>query len=94
MGIDKEKLRKKLISRRMDSKWGGKAESIEVTLNPEQAAHTRDALAKAVHSRLFDFLVNVSHFFPSFLKFQVRFVEEIQSRFILIQYKEYKILKI
>ncbi|NP_001118234.1 amoeboid myosin I [Strongylocentrotus purpuratus] len=58
LGLDKEALRKKLISRRMDSKWGGKAEHIEVTLNTEQAAHTRDALAKAVHSRLFDFLVS------------------------------------
>ncbi|XP_054756570.2 unconventional myosin-Ie-like [Lytechinus pictus] len=57
LGLDKEALRQKLISRRMDSKWGGKAESIEVTLNTEQAAHTRDALAKAIHSRLFDYLV-------------------------------------
>lgn len=44
----------------MDSKWGGKSESINVTLNVEQACYTRDALAKALHSRVFDYLVDVS----------------------------------
>lgn len=44
----------------MDSKWGGKSESIHVTLNVEQACYTRDALAKALHARVFDFLVDVS----------------------------------
>lgn len=44
----------------MDSKWGGKSESIDVTLNREQACHTRDALSKALYARLFDYLVEVS----------------------------------
>lgn len=44
----------------MDSRWGGRSESIDVTLNVEQAAYTRDALAKGLYSRLFDFLVEVS----------------------------------
>lgn len=44
----------------MDSKWGGKSESINVTLNVEQACYTRDALAKALHARVFDYLVDVS----------------------------------
>lgn len=44
----------------MDSKWGGKSESISVTLNTEQACFTRDALSKALYTRLFDFLVDVS----------------------------------
>lgn len=43
----------------MDSKWGSAVESIDVTLNVEQACYTRDALSKALHSRLFDFLVEV-----------------------------------
>lgn len=44
----------------MDSRWGGRSESITVTLNVEQAAYTRDALAKGLYARVFDFLVEVS----------------------------------
>uniref|UniRef100_A0AAY4EHF9 Osteoclast-stimulating factor 1 n=1 Tax=Denticeps clupeoides TaxID=299321 RepID=A0AAY4EHF9_9TELE len=57
LGIDANRLQEKLTSRKMDSKWGGKSESINVTLNEEQASHTRDALAKALYARLFDYLV-------------------------------------
>ena len=45
------------VSRVMESKWGGKSETLDVTLNVEQATFTRDALSKALYSRLFDFLV-------------------------------------
>ncbi|KAG8144808.1 hypothetical protein E2320_013233 [Naja naja] len=58
LGIDQGRLKEKLTSRQMDSKWGGKSESIHVTLNVEQACYTRDALAKALHARLFDYLVD------------------------------------
>src|SRR6218665_3187663 len=62
LGIDQEMLRTKIISRTMESKWGAQQENIEVTLNVEQASHTSDALAKALYSRLFDFLVEVQIF--------------------------------
>ena len=48
------------FSRIMETKWGGKSEKVEVTLNVEQATQARDALAKALYARLFDFLVDVS----------------------------------
>lgn len=60
LGIDQNRLKEKLTSRQMDSKWGGRSESINVTLNVEQACYTRDALAKALHARVFDYLVDVS----------------------------------
>ncbi|XP_058714614.1 unconventional myosin-If isoform X5 [Poecile atricapillus] len=57
LGVDQERLKEKVTSRKMDSKWGGRSESITVTLNVEQAAYTRDALAKGLYARVFDFLV-------------------------------------
>lgn len=58
--IDGGKLGTKLISRVMDGKWGRQTDRIEVTLNVEQSLYTRDALAKTLYARLFDFLVQVS----------------------------------
>lgn len=54
----------------MDSKWGNAVESIDVTLNVEQACYTRDALSKALHARVFDFLVEVRG--PGFLRRSAR----------------------
>lgn len=59
LGIEQNRLKDKLTSRKMDSKWGNAVESIDVTLNVEQACYTRDALSKALHARVFDFLVEV-----------------------------------
>lgn len=57
LGISAEKLSHKLISRGFESKWGSQSESVDVTLNVAQALYTRDALAKDIYARLFDYLV-------------------------------------
>ena len=54
----------KLTSRVMSV--GGMSEKVDVTLNVEQAEATRDALAKAVYYRLFEYLVQVRWYTDSF----------------------------
>jgi len=55
--VDKEFLATKLTSRVMKTTWGGNTEEVVVTNNIQQAESTRDALAKGIYSRIFDFLV-------------------------------------
>lgn len=57
LGVEEAALCKALTSRVMESRWGGKVEITNVTLNPEQALSTRDALAKALYTRIFDYIV-------------------------------------
>lgn len=57
--IKTNKIWQKLISRTIETKAGSRSEKIDVTLNVEQADYTRDALAKGIYTRLFDYLVGV-----------------------------------
>ena len=60
MGIDAQTLGQKLISRNFDSKWGGRNERVNMELNLVQAQFARDAWAKGLYSRLFEYIVEVS----------------------------------
>lgn len=59
LGINKENLKTKLVSRTIETRAGNQSEKIDVTLNVQQADYTRDALAKGIYARLFDYLVEV-----------------------------------
>ncbi|XP_017783306.1 PREDICTED: myosin heavy chain 95F isoform X2 [Nicrophorus vespilloides] len=59
LGIDSSELRQALVSRVMQSSRGGmKGTVIMVPLKIHEARNARDALAKAVYSKLFDYIVN------------------------------------
>ncbi|KPJ05984.1 Myosin-VI [Papilio machaon] len=59
LGVDAAELRMALVSRLMQSSRGGlKGTAIMVPLKPYEAMNARDALAKAVYSKLFDYIVH------------------------------------
>ncbi|XP_025097283.1 unconventional myosin-VI-like isoform X2 [Pomacea canaliculata] len=58
LGVDREELRDSLTSRVMQATRGGtKGTAIKVPLKTGEASSARDALAKAVYSRMFDYIV-------------------------------------
>jgi myosin-6 len=60
LGVDKEELRDSLVSRVMQATRGGtKGTAIKVPLKTAEANSARDALAKAVYSRMFDYIVDM-----------------------------------
>ncbi|XP_033741492.1 unconventional myosin-VI-like isoform X2 [Pecten maximus] len=59
LALDKEELREALMSRIMQAaKGGSKGTIIKVPLKVGEASNARDALAKSIYSRLFDFIVS------------------------------------
>ncbi|XP_059157656.1 unconventional myosin-VI-like [Physella acuta] len=60
LSVDKDELRDSLISRVMQATRGGsKGTAIKVPLKTSEASNARDALAKAVYSRMFDYIVDM-----------------------------------
>ncbi|XP_059049763.1 myosin heavy chain 95F [Achroia grisella] len=58
LAVDAAELRRALVARLLQSARGNKGTAIMVPLKTYEATNARDALAKSVYSRLFDYIVN------------------------------------
>ena len=57
LGFDSNELHQKLLTHRMETKWGKSNEVINVEHSKIKAEYTRDSLAKAVYHQVFKYLV-------------------------------------
>lgn len=81
-GIQNEHLKKKLISKRLDIKEHSGNTQVDQTFTVDKAIFTRDALAKSVYSRIFDFLIQVKEKHESlFFRFEKHFLQTINAAF-------------
>ena len=69
----------------MDSVWGGQSDRVEVTFNKEKAQFARDAWAKGLYARLFEYIVRVSEI--TFDKENAQFTRDTGIRVSICQYK-------
>jgi len=58
-GIQTDYLKMKLISKRLEFKEHQENKQVDQTFTVDKAAFTRDALAKSIYSRIFDYLIQV-----------------------------------
>ena len=65
MGIEKDLLKKRLISKRLEFKEQQENRRIEQRFTIDKAIFSRDALAKGIYTRLFDYLIQVGVGFSS-----------------------------
>ena len=58
-GIQVDYLKTKLISKRLEFKEHSENKQVDQTFTVDKAIFTRDALAKSIYSRIFDYLIHV-----------------------------------
>ena len=70
-GIQVDYLKNKLISKRLEFKEQEGMKQVDQTFTVDKAIFTRDALAKSIYARIFDYLIQVSvYHYSSFISTQ------------------------